>query len=143
MSLWILDTDHVSAVLRGNDRIIQKATQHYPHAVITIVTVQELFNGWIAKINQTTDSKRLVNLYGKLNQTLDLFEAVAVLNFDETARRIYEELRGRSPILKRKRFEKDLRIASICLANDAIMVTRNTKDFILIPNLVLENWFDS
>jgi predicted nucleic acid-binding protein len=34
----------------------------------------------------------------------------------------------------------DLRIAAIALAQSAILVTRNTQDFIDIENLNLENW---
>ena len=36
----------------------------------------------------------------------------------------------------------DLLIACVALANDATLVTRNTKDFQGIPNLKLENWAD-
>lgn len=142
MSFWILDTDHVSAVLRGNQSVINRAAQQHPNVVITIITVQELFNGWIGKINQTSDTRKLVNLYSKLTQTIDLIKAVQVLNFDNSANQVYESLRQQFPVLARKRIEKDLRIASICLAQNAILVTRNTQDFALIPNLILENWFE-
>ncbi len=34
----------------------------------------------------------------------------------------------------------DLRIASIALANDLTLVTRNTSDFARVPNLKIEDW---
>ncbi len=34
----------------------------------------------------------------------------------------------------------DLRIASIVLATDGILVTRNFRDFERVPNLKIENW---
>jgi len=35
-----------------------------------------------------------------------------------------------------------LLIASIALANDALLVTRNLRHFRQVPNLRLENWAD-
>ncbi len=36
--------------------------------------------------------------------------------------------------------EMDLMIASICKANNVVLVTRNVKDFRNIPNLLVEKW---
>lgn len=35
----------------------------------------------------------------------------------------------------------DLRIAAICLVHDALLLTRNTRDF-AFPGLRQENWLD-
>jgi tRNA(fMet)-specific endonuclease VapC len=58
--------------------------------------------------------------------------------------RKYTDWRSRSEnkLLAKKRLEKDIRIAAIVLANNGIMVTRNRKDFSLIPNLQIEDWTD-
>lgn len=55
---------------------------------------------------------------------------------------MYLNLQQSSKSLAKKRIEKDLRIASIALTQNATVVTRNYKDFSLIPNLKLENWAD-
>jgi tRNA(fMet)-specific endonuclease VapC len=36
----------------------------------------------------------------------------------------------------------DLKIASIALAHDATLLTRNTRDFAQVPGLRIENWLD-
>ena len=49
-------------------------------------------------------------------------------------------------LLQHKKLKKigrgDLLIASIALAHRATLVTRNLKDFQLVPGLKVENWAD-
>ncbi|MGK7896083.1 MAG: hypothetical protein AB4372_21340 [Xenococcus sp. (in: cyanobacteria)] len=45
MSLWILDTDHVSLFLAGNESVMTHVAEYSDNVAITIITVQELFNG--------------------------------------------------------------------------------------------------
>ncbi|VXD11066.1 type II toxin-antitoxin system VapC family toxin [Planktothrix paucivesiculata] len=84
--------------------------------------------------------KDLVRLYTKLSITLDFFKAVRVLNFDQKASSVHENLISENKELKYKRLKNDLRIAAIALSVNGIMVTANERDFSLIPGLVIENW---
>lgn len=140
MSLYILDTDHVSLLLQGNQAIVSKVAQVYPNLAITIITVQEIFNGWVVKINDRGESANLVNLYTKLWTTQEYFKAVTIINFDNAAYTVYNNLLKENQQLNKKRLQKDLRIASIALSRNAIMITRNQKDFSQIPALKLEDW---
>ena len=36
----------------------------------------------------------------------------------------------------------DLKIASICLVRDGLLLTRNLSDFEKVPGLRVENWLD-
>ncbi len=64
------------------------------------------------------------------------------MKFTETAQTCHQNLLSENKLLAKKRLEKDIRIAAIVLANNGIMVTRNHKDFSLIPNLQIEDWTD-
>jgi tRNA(fMet)-specific endonuclease VapC len=141
MSLQILDTDHVSFLLGGHPELINRINQ-IPSAdiAITIVTVQEVFNGWVVKINNPVQANRLVELYTNLWKTVDFFKRVQVLNFGSQAQDIYAQLIRDVPHLNKKRLQKDIRIAAIALSVKAVMITRNQKDFDQIPGLKIESW---
>ncbi|MBF2018471.1 MAG: type II toxin-antitoxin system VapC family toxin [Rivularia sp. T60_A2020_040] len=141
MSIRILDTDHASLFLAGNKSIITQVAKHSNDVAITVITVQELFNGWAGKLNDPAQQSNLVHLYTKLWKTTEFFKVITVLNFEEDAENTYQALRQNKALAK-KRIEKDLRIASIALAQNATIVTRNYKDFSQIPNLNIENWQD-
>ena len=66
MTLWILDTDHISLFLAGNRSIIAQVAEHSDNIAITIITVQELFNGWNGKLNDPRQENNLSSLYTKL-----------------------------------------------------------------------------
>jgi tRNA(fMet)-specific endonuclease VapC len=142
MTLWILDTDHTSLFLAGNKSVIAQVAEHSDHIAITIITVQELFNGWNGKLNDPQQANKLSNLYTKLWQTTEFFKIITILNFDRDAEACYNNLRQRNPNLVKRKLEKDLRIASIALMQNARVVTRNYKDFSQVPNLQLDNWVD-
>jgi tRNA(fMet)-specific endonuclease VapC len=142
MTLWILDTDHTSLFLAGNKSVIAQVAKYFDQIAITIITVQELFNGWNGKLNDPRQANNLSNLYTKLWQTTEFLKIITILNFNRDAEVCYNNLRQNNHNLAKKRLEKDLRIASIALMQNAIVVTRNYKDFSQIPNLQLENWVD-
>ena len=142
MTWWILDTDHTSLFLAGNRSIISQVAEHSDNIAITIITVQELFNGWNGKLNDPRQANNLSNLYTKLWTTTEFFKVTTILNFNRDAENCYNDLRQKNRNLAKKRLEKDLRIASIALTQNAIVVTRNHKDFSQVSNLQIENWVD-
>ena len=140
MALYILDTDHVSLLLQEHPGIQLKIAQLSPDVAITIVTVQELFNGWVVRINDPKQAENLVNLYTKLWTTTQFVQGVQVLNFDRAADQQYCQLLRENSALRKNRLQKDLRIASIALSLDATLVTRNQRDFSQVADLVLQDW---
>ena len=70
----------------------------------------------------------------------DLFKSMPVLNYDNSASQIYRQLIQDDRELGKRRLEKDIRIASIALSLDATIVTRNYRDFSLVPGLKIVDW---
>jgi tRNA(fMet)-specific endonuclease VapC len=69
--------------------------------------------------------------------------ALPVLPFDAAAAEIYGRLRARLEAEGRRLDEPDLRIASIALSRDLIVVTSNVRHFGRVPDLKVENWLAS
>lgn len=79
MSQYILDTDHVSLILYNHPQVIANASLHQIY--VTIITVQELFNGWVGRINDPSLVHNLPALYTKLSTTVKYLQTVNILDF--------------------------------------------------------------
>jgi tRNA(fMet)-specific endonuclease VapC len=84
---------------------------------IMVVTVQELFSGWVVRINNATELEDLVRLYGRLSRTISLCKRVPVAEFDGAAGDCYRKILIESLFLSKKRLQKDMRIAVIAWGN--------------------------
>jgi len=102
----------------------------------TIITVEEIVRGWMAAIHRVRDPRRQINAYAKLQQLFRFFATWNVLGWSEAAADEYESLR-RARI---RAGTMDLKIASIALASDATLLTRNLGDFRKVPRLRVEDW---
>lgn len=138
MPQYILDTDHTSLILRNHPQVIANASHHSIN--VTIITVQELFNGWMGKINDPSAINNLPQLYLKLSITVKYLQTVKILDFTNEADRILKQLLKENPPLRKNRLQKDMRIAAIALSLNATVVTRNQRDFSLVPRLSIVDW---
>jgi tRNA(fMet)-specific endonuclease VapC len=138
--MFILDTDHVSLWLRGKASVRARTVQSSSEVVITIITVQEIFNGWMGRLNNLPDLQNLTFEYENLWQTVEFIRSFQVLKFDSDADDCYVQILQANPLLRKKRLRQDLRIAAIALSVDATVVTRNRRDFELVPRLKIEDW---
>jgi tRNA(fMet)-specific endonuclease VapC len=137
---YILDTDHVSMILRGDQRVLARVAAAGGDAVTTVVTVQEVFNGWVVKINGVSPTADFVGLYGELWKSLDYLRSSRVLQFDQAADACFRGLLQGYPELRKQRIQRDVRIAAIALAVGGTVVTRNRRDFERVPGLQVVDW---
>jgi tRNA(fMet)-specific endonuclease VapC len=137
MSLWILDTDHVSLFQQNYPAIHQRVSTLNPQSIaVTIITFEEQMYGRLNRVRRANSKEELLRGYGNLKLTLDYFKSVYMIDFDRQAHEQFSDL-----VRQRIRIgTQDLRIAAIALARDGIIVTRNRKDFAKVPGLKIEDW---
>ncbi len=136
--LYILDTDHISLQQRSHPAVLQRlgVLGEGDSVAVTVITVEEQIRGRLEIIRRHGASPRQVAAYTAFQQTLRYFATWRVLDFTQTAFEQFAALRQQ----RIRVGSQDLRIAAIALANAAILVTRNTRDFAQVPGLVIEDW---
>lgn len=137
MSLFILDTDHLSLLRFGLERVAARLTLHPPAEVaITIISVEEQLRAWYTLIRKARDQIQRARGYQGLYEVVEEVRLFRVLPFEPPAIQRYDELRKQLPRLGKM----DLSIAAITLEHQGVLVTRNRQDFEQIPGLVIEDW---
>jgi len=138
VSPYILDTDCVSLILYNHPQLTANTDKN--QIAVTIITVQELFNGWVGRINDPSQINNLPALYAKLSMTLNFLKTLEILDFTPEADQCLKQLLKDNPPLRKNRLQKDMRIAAIALSTGARVVTRNQRDFQQVPGLTIEDW---
>lgn len=142
-SVFVLDTDHVTELgyrSAAGLRLAKHLGRSDLPAVISIVTVQERLGGMLARINQikNTSINELVMAYESLARFNEFLVGFTRLPFDREAAALFLKLRKQGV----RSGTMDLRIACIVMEHDAVLLTRNTKDFEKVPGLKFENWLE-
>ena len=132
---YLFDTDTLSNLLRRapEPALVRRLAGTPPEEQATSsITLGELLYG----------ARRLDDRGEALAERIEslLIPNLAVLPFDAEAARAYGGLRV---VLERAGTpigDADMRIASIALARDLVVETANTRHFVRIPDLIVENW---
>jgi tRNA(fMet)-specific endonuclease VapC len=141
MTLYLLDTDTLSRLHAGDARV-QKHQERFDPAEVatTIITRIEILRGRFEFALKAADGQQLEQAQGWLQRSERLLNQIPVVFIDAAAAAEFDKLRQNKKLKKMGR--ADLLIAAIALAQPATLVTRNLKDFRLVPGLQVENWVD-
>ncbi len=137
----ILDTNHYRELVhdtRLGERLKLRLINADADAFITIVTAQEVSQGWTAEINRKSAGREQVRAYREFLIALKAFEKITILPFDDDAAEEFHRLQG----LRLRGGTMDLKIAGIAISHSALLLSRNLADFQSIPGLRVENWLD-
>jgi tRNA(fMet)-specific endonuclease VapC len=137
MTLYVLDTDHISLYQKSHSQVVARLKLVAPSDLaVTVVNAEEQLRGWFDAIRQAKSGERLHWAYLGLRQGIEYFNTIRVLDFSQEALNRYLALRS----AKIRIGTQDLRIAAIVLAFDGTLVTRNRRDFAQVPELKIEDW---
>jgi tRNA(fMet)-specific endonuclease VapC len=126
---------------RGHKGLTAKVESSEWEIYTTIVTKAEVLRGRTDFLLKAANSGQLLRAQQWLVDSEKQLSNLAILMVTQGAIEQLAKLQGQRGLGRVGR--ADLIIASIVLAHNATLVTRNTKDFVRIPNLKLENWLDS
>jgi len=128
---YIVDSDILIYFLKHHPQVTEKFGRTDPDQIgTTIINHAELLFGAYnsAKVQQNLDNIK------------SFLESISIVNFDKNASETFAKLKTNLRKSGKVIADLDLIIASICLSNDFILVTNNTKHFGRIEELKIENW---
>ncbi|MCD4817344.1 MAG: type II toxin-antitoxin system VapC family toxin [Candidatus Cloacimonetes bacterium] len=129
---YLLDTNVCISILKGKNRYLLKRIENLQNYEISIPVIvkYELYFG-------VFKSKRIQHNQNKLEDFLKAFE---IISFNDEmaviAGRIRADLSSKGNIIG----PYDLLIAATAIESNRILVTHNTKEFIRVNNLQLDDW---
>ncbi len=134
------DTDVLTEILLGYPTYVARAAAIPPHEqAVPVIVIEELLRGRFHVIRQAEAGQAKVDLaraYALFEQTLRDVRQVSVLSYTPQAEALYQQWRQQRLRLP----THDLRIAAICVAHAATLISRNRRDFAQVPGLQVEFW---
>ena len=137
MSLFLLDTDHLSLYQMGHPQLLQNVALHLTHQLaISVITVEEQLTGWQKALRQAKDDARRERIYQRMALTVEALAGWRVVPLSRAA------MNSHATLIRQRRNvgSNDLKIAATALEQDATVVTRNLRDFGRVPGLTCEDW---
>ncbi len=128
--MYLLDTNICIALLKGNSQVISSFNSCADECYISTINVAELYKGVYCsqRIEQNLAS-------------LELFlQDMSIVSFDLLAAEEFGKIQSELRQIGKPTGELDTMIAAIARSRHDRVVTNNTKDFINISGLGLENW---
>ena len=137
----LLDTDHLTILQmktsERRNRLIARMSLAVDEVFSApIVGVEEQMRGWLSSIAKERQARRQIASYRDLGGLFEFYAAFEIAPFDDAAADVFERF-------NRIRISAaDRKIAAIAIANSALLLTANRRDYEQVPGLRFENWLD-
>lgn len=129
---YMLDTNIcIFAIRNSNDNVLKKFREHLENELyISSITLAELMYG--VEKNRKPEQNR--------NALLQFLTLIDIKEFSEKAAIEYGKIRAFLENQGTPIGPLDTLIAAHAVSENMILVTHNTKEFLRIPDLTVENW---
>lgn len=140
MNIFLLDTNIISepTKVQPNETVINKIAENIEYSCICSMVWAEVLSG-IKILPEGKRKSELLNFF--IESVQKMYEIVP---FDASCASIYSDILQRLKENGTPAPKLDMLIAATAIANNLILVTRNTADFepiAKVSNLMMENWF--
>lgn len=137
----LLDTDHISVLRDSRSSLRSRLIDRLracgdPSILPTDVSLEEQMRGWLAELSRRRAVSDHVPIYTELTRLIEFYREWPIAAFDDQAARLFESLR----VQKIRVGSQDLKIASIALTRNALLLSANLVDFEKVPGLRVEDW---
>jgi len=132
--MYLFDTDVLSNIVKRNpSQILLEKLGTLPKELqyTSSINIGEIYYG----ANRSSRKDQIINAFEER-----VFPNVHIVGLDEMSGKLFGELKAELEKQGIVCSEPDLRIASIAIQHDFILITGNTKHFQKIPGLSIENW---
>jgi len=134
--MYLFDTDVLSNIVKRNPsqtllRKIQKLPKELQYT--SSINIGEIHYG----ANRSSRKEQIIEAFEER-----VFPSVRIVGFDETSGKLFGKLKAALEKEGIACSEPDLRIASIAIQHDFVLITGNTKHFEKISGLSIENWIE-
>lgn len=133
---YLLDTDSLSYFFRGEGQVARRLAAQTPADIgIPVPVLYESRHGML----RLATGARQAALLAALDRAI---QAMDVISFDENAAEAAARIRTALEGSGAKIGPIDVQIAGIAIAQSAVLVTRNVREFSRVAGLSIENWYD-
>ena len=137
----LFDTDTLTHFSYGNLNLLRRLEATGDESLaISLITHYEMSRGRAESLLKAANETELRRAAERFRQTEEMLADFLRVGFDDSAIEHFGRLRKQKNLKKMGR--ADLLIACIALANDALLVTRNLKDYKNVAGLRVANWVD-
>jgi tRNA(fMet)-specific endonuclease VapC len=136
----LIDSDHLSVILDPRDgrrpALLARLQTATNTIALPIIVVEEQLRAWLADIRRNNDVHVQIAPYGRLASVIAFLRQSFVVEWNRVAADEFKRLRKARVRIG----SQGLKIASTALANSALLLTANLRDFEQVPGLRVEDW---
>jgi tRNA(fMet)-specific endonuclease VapC len=138
----LLDSDHLSILLDERDArsaaLNERLDRSQDETALPIVCIEEFMRGWLAAIRRNNDPHGQIAPYRRLKNAFTQLREWPIIEWNDRTADHFNRLRAARVRIG----SQDLKIACIALANDALLLSANLRDFEQVPALHVEDWLE-